>query len=312
MALIIRLSILAVNVIVYRASLQQDSYLKYAREIRESRLKNLDEIEKRLFPGYPLAVLALDVLVRNLEVSGMMISVACSVGVVIMLKKICDSDLPVWLAVFFPPVWVKAGVKFATEPLFIFMELVSIYLFWKKNYLMAGILAGLAFIVRPIGLMLVLAYGFIHLKEKVNPVKLIAGFAVAACLLAVFNGLIYGTGNMLDQFAHGERYGMTFGLVQMGKDILYMWRWGYYRILASGIFYILINTLALVFLFKNFKKSKLAGLMAVWMTLCLVYIFSFSPSTLIGDFGRYTISCLPALLVGLSSVGGKVIEFKKT
>ena len=286
------------NANVWKVVLQQDNYVVYAESIRTGTLKQIEDSDKRLFPGYPLAMLAVNTVVPDLVTAGLVISVLSTVWTAVMLLKICSSKIPAYLSIFFPPVWMKLGAKIATEPFFTAISISSIYLFIHKKYLGAGLLAGLAMMVRPVGVMLFLAYGIILIKQKSLALKVAAGFAMTASLLLIFNGITFGWGNMLEQFMHGERYGLRFGVVQMAQDIWRTWNWGQYRILASGIFYMAVNAVALCYLWKNYHKSGLTALMAVWMTLTLGYILAFSPVTLIDDFGRYTVACLPALLIG--------------
>ena len=102
-----------------------------------------------------------------------------------------------------------------------------------------------------IGVMLFLAYGIILIKQKSLALKVAAGFAMTASLLLIFNGITFRV-NMLEQFMHGERYGLRFGVVQMARRTYGTGgSTGYWR---RENFLYGVNAVA-VYLWKNYHKS---------------------------------------------------------
>jgi hypothetical protein len=225
-----------------------------------------------------------------------------SLWVVYLLWKMSNSIWPSLLAAIFPPAWIKVAAKAATEPIFMAFGLTGVYLFMKKRFFLTGLLIGISFIIRPIGLMLLLACLLMIRKDLIGAVKMISGFGITASVLFIFNGMAFGWNNMPDQFMHTDRYGMRFGLGQMISDIFRTISWGQFRTLFSGIFYVALTAIILIVLLKKAGKSFLDRLFLIWAGLSLLYILAISPSRLLDDFGRYTLAFLPATLFGLTYI----------
>lgn len=287
-------------------SIQQDNYASYAVSLKTGNVSALSEEDKELFPGYPIIILGVSEIIENEIYTGIIINIAASVAVTGLFWMVYKSKIPVMLSVFFPPVWVKLGGKVATEPLFAVLALVSINLFIKKKYFWAGLLSGWLFTIRPIGLMLVLTFLILGKRRQI-----MKGFVIPVLLLIIFNNLFFGDG--LQQFFHFERYGgLRPGFIQLWRDLYRTLDWKQYRIFWSGLFYIGINLVALFSLWQKREQTLLIRLLGLWMVMSLIFILTFSPVTLIDDFGRYSIAVLPAQLIGLSLMLEKYFQTNET
>ncbi len=287
-------------------SIQQDNYASYAHSLKTGNVSFLSEEDKQLFPGYPVMIRWVSVITGNEIYAGIIINIAASITVAGLLWIICKSKIPVMLSVFFPPIWVKLGGKIATEPLFAATALASIYLFIKKKYFWAGLVSGCLFVIRPIGLMLVFTLLILGKRRQI-----LKGFVIPVLLLIIFNYLVFGDG--LQQFMHLERYGgIRLGIVQIWRDLYRTLDWGQYRIFLSGLFYLAVNMTALFGLWTKRKQTILIRVLWLWMVMSLAFILTFSPETLIDDFGRYSMAVVPAQLIGISLMLKKYFQADET
>ncbi len=284
--------------------IQQDNYANYALAIKNNTLSSnkFNYYDKRLMPGYAILIYTLSFLIPNALYAGIIVSIISSIFVAYFLWKLIPSPLPALLSVFFPPIWVKAGAKVATEPIFVLVSLLSIYANQKKRYFITGILLGILFSIRLIGIILLFILCFIILKKRKKiPIKLILGFFIPVIILFIFNYIFFGINGIFEQFVHNSGYGgIRLGFIQIMRDIYRTLSWKQYQIFFSGLFYIVVNIAALVFLFLRRKQSNLIFFFFLWQLFTLLFILSLSPSQLIDDFGRYTLASLPALLLGIS------------
>ncbi len=203
----------------------------------------------------------------------------------------------------FPPVWLKQGIKVATEPLTAVLFLLSVYLYLKKRPLISGLVLSYALSVRLIALPLALAivvFSYSELGYKKLLPRFILGFLLLSPLTPIFNLLTYGELNLNRQFLLNSEYGRsTFGLLMIFQDFFRTLDWHQYRIFASGLFYFLFILFGQISLIKYRYVSPLHRLFNLWSFFSLVFIFSISPTPLIQDLGRYSVVFAPASILGI-------------
>jgi Gpi18-like mannosyltransferase len=235
--------------------------------------------------------------------AGIFISILSSTFALYLAYRVFKDKMLLVLMAISPPMWIEQSTKVANEPLFILLSLGALLLFLRKKYFVSGCIIGLAFTTRPIGLMLLLAFLiFLLQKQQAKQIlKTLAGFVIPVILLFLFNGIIFGPHEILEQFIHPDRYGnLRLGFIQIAKDFYRTIDWKQYKIFLSGTFYVITNLFALIILIHYRKKSDLIYLCFLWLTTTLLFILTFSPFTLLDNFGRYALAALPSYLLGFS------------
>lgn len=285
-------------------SIQQDNYADYADALLEGGLNttSFSQFDRRLLPGYPILIAAFTVITGSSVTSGLFISLASSLASIIIIWKLHKHILLTILFAFISPMWIEQSTEVANETVFIFFSLLSIILFFKKKYFITGLLLGFLFDIRMIAICLFTAYLLILIQKKQlkEVVVSMVGFSTFVFFLLIFNLVIFGKEDIIQQFAHGERYGgIRLGLFQIAHDFYRSLEWKQYKIFFSGLFYVIFNLLAIIKLYQFRSVSYFAKFLFYWMLFTLLFIFTFSPYTLLEDFGRYSLASFPACIYGI-------------
>lgn len=148
------------------------------------------------FPGYPLAVRVINILLNNFLISALIVSIASSFFAVNLLYRLVNLEFnrkiaskTVELLLFFPTSFYL--VMSYSEGLFFMLSLASFYLFKRKKYIWASIFTSLAGATRPMGIALVIIHIFYVLKnvnrKKARFCILIAPLGFLCYMLFVFS-----------------------------------------------------------------------------------------------------------------------------
>jgi hypothetical protein len=205
----------------------------------------------------------------------------------------------------FPPVWLTQSAKVATEPITVLLLLISLFLFRKNKYIYAGLMLGFATDVRLISICLLLVFAWqlwIGRKRK-DALQVIAGFTTTFLLLFVFNYYVFGLSGIFKQFTYYPEFGhASFGLIQIFKDFYNSFIKNEYRTILSGGMYLIFSLLGFYGLYMKRKKSQLYNLLFLWSFVSFVFIFFYGPTPLLGEYKRFIVPFLPALIVGIIPV----------
>lgn len=296
-------------------SIQQDDYATYANALVHGTLNTPHfQPDERLFPGYPVLIVILNPVFKSEILSGFLISLASSILAIYLFWLLTKSLLATAAFAFFPPVWILQSTKVATEPLTVFLLLLGITLYLKKKYLWSGIIIGYAFDVRIIAVCLLLALLWHLNKTKAykNMRLMLWGFVPTALLLFIFNYFFLDK-NIFQQFLLYPTIGKaTFGVLQIFRDLFRTIYLHQYKILISGLFYVFINLIGVILLYKKRKKSELYSIAFVWMALSLIFIFSIGPTPLLDEFLRFSVPFSPALILSVLPLPVRfVLDLKK-
>jgi hypothetical protein len=281
----------------------QDNYINYAQSLQNHSLGYLNNINARLFPGYPLLMLSITTIFSiSLVSSGLIINFLSLILSIIIFWQLTKSKVSTVLFSLIPPIWFIAPLKIATEPLTVFLLLLSIYLFFKKNYFLTGIVLGLSSGTRLISICLFLALIiFSYAKNKKTFLQILVSFSITFSLFFIYNFFIFN--DLFYQFKLypkiGGSAGSSIAFIQIINDILRSIDWHQYRILFSGIVHILFSLTATYILFRYRNKSSLIKICFLWSLISLIFIFSYGPNPLIEEFRRFIIPFLPALILGI-------------
>lgn len=301
--------ILRIVVTFYQGSdpnfrIQQDNYADYAVALDRgfSDSSFLNKSDTRLFPGYPILIFIISKFMVSPTTAGYLISLSSSLLSIYLFWKLTGKKFATFVFAVFPPIWITQSVKVATEPIAVLLLLLSIILYNNKRIFYAGIILGLATDMRLISVCLLVALIIqLFITKKRNRItRLLLGYVPIFFLLFVYNYFVFGGTGIFRQFAFYPSVGhASIGFIQIFKDFAQAALAGQYRTLLSGLFYILITLLATLGLYKKRKLSDFNNLCFYWMLLSLLFIFAYGPTPLLGEYRRFLVPIIPALIVGI-------------
>lgn len=307
LSLAVRLIILNDHVNNLNYPIQQDGYADYAVALKEGTLnsgKKFSLVETRLFPGYPMLIFASTPIFKSEINAGLAISLISSIIAIILFWNLSKSLFATGIFAFFPPVWVLQSTKVSTEPISVLLLLLSIILFKRKNFLLTGIFLGLAFDIKLISICLFLVLLLLSIKKYSikSFLYLSLGFLITVLFLFFYNYLVFGMEGIFKQFQiYYSINRVSIGFVQIVQDVFRAIDWKQYRILLSGLFYLLINLFALFQLHKHRNTSLLYQICFFWMLFSLIFVFLLGPTPLLEEFARFSVPFVPALIFGIFS-----------
>ncbi|MFH1187078.1 MAG: hypothetical protein V1697_02805 [Candidatus Levyibacteriota bacterium] len=312
-SVILRLIVFEVKTNNPSFNLQQDNYLNYATALAQGSVKNsnLSENDWRLFPGYPVMIIIVDYVINSKLIAALLINILVTIASIVIFWIITKKNI-IFTALFsiFPPIWLYQSVKVSTEPVTLFLLLLSIFVFLKKKYYTVGLIIGMAFTVRLISISLLFALIFFMFtkKEFLGIRKIIITFLIGLVSFFLYNYLVFGQDLIFVQFIKYNSFEtVVIGTTQIIKDIFRVLDSGQYRIFFSGMFYLSINLFALIGLYFSRHKSVFHMISLYWFVFSLLFIFSLSPDKLLEEFSRFTVPFVPALTIGIVEIVNKFI-----
>lgn len=269
---------------------QQDNYLAYARILPTS-VGSISFFESRLLPGLPVLIYLVRQIVQNYYLAGYVVTVASFIGSYFLLYKITGSKLSV-LPLVFPPILLNLATLIDTEFPFIFLMLLGVYFLKKNKFPWAFLIIGISVWFRLAGMAVIFGIFvyFLIRKELGKFLKYTPYFLVPVVLLLLFNTHFFGSRNLFYQIFTYEKLHpgrISIGFIQLGSDLLRAFRWGWYRILFSGLAYIALFTILWV------KSVKIRHL-EFW-TITGIYIFTLLVNLVpfLENLGRYLAPTAP-------------------
>ena len=285
--------ILAVLLTLFRFNngvVQQDNYVGYARAFPTS-ISKISFYDSRLFPGLPILIYLITFFVRNFYLAGYLITFLSFIGSYFLLYKITNSKLSI-LPLIFPPILLNLASLIDTEFPFIFLTLLGCLFIKKKRLAWAFVILGLSVWFRLAGVA-VMAGVFIYflIEKKLKKfIIYLPYFLIPVVALLIYNVHFFGAANPFYQLAtyealHPSR--ISIGVVQLGQDLIRAYRWGWFRILFSGLSYIII--LAVLWL-KSVKTRSLE----FWI-ITGIFIFTLVVNLVpfLENLGRYLAPTIP-------------------
>jgi hypothetical protein len=288
------LSLLIILVVTYirfkNGIIQQDNYVEYARHLPLD-IKNISFFESRLFPGLPIFIYLFNLFLSNYWLSGYLITILSFVGSYIILYKLTKSELSV-LPLVFPPILLNLATLIDTEFPFIFLILLTYYLFQNGKYALSFLLIGISIWFRLAGVS-ILSGIFVYFLINKDLKKFIINlpyFLIPVLLLVIYNACFYGSNNYFYQIftyeaLHPNR--ISIGFLQLVEDLTRSYRWGWYRIFVSGLFYIFLYSVIWI---RSINKKSLI----FWM-ITLFYLFTLTINLVpfLENLGRYLAPIIP-------------------
>lgn len=286
-------------------TIHQDNYIYYANLLNGGAINDtlrFSVYDARLFPGYPILIFLAMKIIGSPIIAGYIISLVSSLFSIYLFWVITKKTFATLLFSIFPPIWVAQSTKVATEPLTVFLSLLTIFLYKKNAIFLSGAVLGLTINVRLIAICLLIAILFqmFFLKKWKNIGYMILGFLPFALLLFVYNYLVFGQEGIFRQFyLYPSIARASIGFIQIIKDVLRSIDWHQYKILFSGLSYIILSLWALVKLFKYRKSYSLTQLFFYWVLFSLIFIFLYGPEPLLEEFRRLILPIMPAIIFGI-------------
>jgi len=313
-AILLRIISLAIQLNQPNHFFEQDHYVEYADALRKHALlaPTFLNADQRLFPGYPLLIDLFCPLFSSSWDAALFISLVSGIAAIVFFYLISNDLLSTFTFSFLPPIWLRESTKIATEPLTVLLLLASLLAFVKKRPFLSGIIVGLSSTVRLISVCLFLAE-LISFPKKEDRIKITLGFVISFSLLFLFNISQFSAQGMFMQFLKnpvvGGAGGTTFfGFWQIIKDLFRAWDWKQYRIIISGVFYLVLNFAAGWQLYKFRKISSLASVCFLWISFSLLFIFSISPIPLLEEFSRFSAPFCAAVVLAFCYFPREEIE----
>lgn len=267
-------------------NIQQDDYVAYAVGFPN----NLGDLSF-YFPGLPLLIRFLIPVFRSPYLAGYFVALTSFCGSYILLYKMTGSKLSI-LPLIFPPIMFNLATIVGSDMPFVFIILLAIY-FMKKKYLpLAFFVIGISIWFRLAGIGVFFGVFVYHLVAKKMREFFVAlpYFLVPIVGLMIYNSILFGPGNIFYQVVTYRRVAGSrahIAAIQLGFDVLRAYRWHWFRVLASGLFYIAFYASTLVYAFK-LKSAEF------WIMLGL-YLFTLSlgPTPFLENLGRYLAPAIP-------------------
>ncbi len=270
--------------------IQQDNYVGYA-EFLPSRVSSIPYYDSRLLPALPILIYILHFITGDYYVAGYLVTLVSVVGCYWLLYKLTKSTLS-FIPLIFPPVMLNLASLIDTEIPFIFLIILAYSLIKKGNLKWAFLFIGFSVWFRLVGLAILGGITiYMFLKKRLRTFFLnLPYFAIPVILLCVYNIHYFGSQNPFYQLftyeiLHPGR--ISVGFIQLIQDLTRAFRWGWYRILTSGIFYIF------VFVSLYFKAYKTKNL-EFWI-ITGIYLFTLTVNLVpfLENLGRYLAPTIP-------------------
>lgn len=290
---LIRSLILAVFLAFFRfghGAVQQDNYVGYSQALPGS-INNISFFDSRLLPGLPILIYLTTFFVRNFHLAGYLITFLSFAGSYFLLYKITNSKLSI-LPLVFPPILLNLASLIDTEFPFIFLVLLGYLLIKREKLAWAFVVIGLSVWFRLAALAVIFGIFIYFLIEKdlKRFITYLPYFLIPVAILMIYNVHFFGPKNLFYQLftyeaLHPSR--MSIGAVQLGADLIRAFRWGWYRILLSGLAYVVLFTVLWL------KSVKIKGL-PFWM-ITGIYVFTLTVNLVpfLENLGRYLAPTIP-------------------
>jgi len=285
--------ILAVFLAFFRFShgiIQQDNYVGYA-QILPGSVGKISFFDSRLFPGLPILIYLVKFFTGNYYLAGYFITFLSLVGSYFLLYKITKSKLS-FLPLVFPPIMLNLASLIDTEFPFIFLIILGYYLLKNKKLPLAFLIIGVSVWFRLAGVALMLGvFMYFLLNKEIKKIFVyLPYFLIPFVLLLIYNVHFFGPKNLFYQlFTYEELHPgrISIGIIQLGEDVVRAFRWHWFRIFFSGLFYIVF------FAFAWIKSIKIKSL-EFWL-ITGIYIFTLIVNLIpfLENLGRYLAPTVP-------------------
>lgn len=157
---LLRAGVIAVACLIAGISLSQFAlmhdgweYMRLARAMAHGGIEQLDPATLRLYPGYPLLIALLGAG-RAYVLPGLLISILCGSACGPAAARLgCDRRIAWWMLALTPS-WLLYSSALMSDSLALLLTVSALTLMARRSYAWAGLIAGIAFWVRPVSVFL--------------------------------------------------------------------------------------------------------------------------------------------------------------
>jgi hypothetical protein len=283
--------------------LEQEHFLTYVKSLKGGSFpRDLEFINTRFFPGLPFTILVFSYVTGNLALAGLaVIFISITLIYLISLRLTKNPFYSFWITVF-PPIVYEQTAKISIEVLLIAIFIAVYFLFSRKKYLYASILAGFGTLVRPVALFIYLPILIYLLRKRETKLLLqsIFLFLIFPLLFFVFNIKIFG--NIFYQAGvYSTADKASIPILQLFTNLYSYTVNAKWRMLVSGLAYLLFSIFLLFKILKkrsDFVTRNDNQFLKIWAIGAFLYVNLVIPIQFLSEVGRYLSSFFPlALLV---------------
>ncbi len=284
----------------HKGEIQQDNYLQYAAALSD-RLKGLSDFDTRLFPGLPILIFFAKHLAGGYITAGYLVVFSAFLGCYVFLYRLTGSKYS-FLPLVFPPAMLNQASVISTDLLAIFLILLGFYLFKKQLYRLMVFIFGLSVWIRPLGAISFagMLFYFFWKKRLSFVFPYLIYFIIPILLLGLYNIFVFGPAGIFHPYVIYSQAGrIVLGFVQLANDIPRAFLWGQYRIFISGISYLALFLLILIYTTRRFLKNNEEGsavvFFIIWVISAFILLLGFTPY--LENFGRYLTPLFPLIWI---------------
>lgn len=283
-------------------SLQQEQFVTYVTPMARGVFPNgVPWAFTANFPGLPFLIWAVNLIVRNIWISGYLITIVSLVVTYLLTTKLTKNPFWGFLVTIFPPIVFELTSKISTETVAIAISILVYWLLSKKKYLWIAFLSGYGVILRPIMICPFIAVLIIQLghQKAWEIIKQLALFSIFPLVMVIFN-LHYWRDPLYQFVIHVEGGRAVPVVIQLVKDVFRAIKIGEIKILYSGLSYVIFSVWLLWLTLQNkkdylFKGDRLFVIIATVLTF--VFNYSIGPIPILEEIRRYLAVFFPLILI---------------
>jgi hypothetical protein len=250
---------------------------------------------------YPALIGILNVLGVDIPIGGLLVASVCGLASILVFQKLANFYLPrdqsvqTSLAYFLlPPVFVFSAVYYS-EPVFLLFSLLSWYFCINGNSWKSCVAASLTVLVRPYGVLIVVALGFQYLRRRqywqlaccVIPVLTLAGWLIYSFMMTGTLAPLYSQGTFLtERSGYYTLIEETIRESLEGNAVLAVSKFFWYAYANLRILIVSLVSLMLV-AFLAIRVTKIDRALGVYSVVSIGAILYFALSASFISFPRY-------------------------
>ena len=249
----------------------------------------LDTVNMRLFPGTGFLYALFGLFITNRFLAGLVVSLVVLFGILYILRKF-DSSVSIFFLVGFPPVVLRSFGVISSESIYIFLLLLSFFLWKKRRKNWSYGILGILLWIRLITIVVVFVRVILDIKEK-NILQAIKGIGIIAASAGVF--VAYNLIRFHQPFMQFVEYPHAghaeIAIFQLLQDIPRSLSWHQYTIFLSGISYLILLAVYFFFAARKYKQTALSTYY-FWSAIAMTcFVFTIGPTPFLEEFPRFLI-----------------------
>jgi hypothetical protein len=267
---------------------------------------SFEGVEVKHFWGLPYLMAAVSRLTgASVRAALLMISFGASLGSVALAHRLWGG----WSAGYFAVLnfdWLQRSFLGGSEPLFVLLLFGAFFAVRKNQWLLAGLLASFSTVVRPVGLLALIAIGVTLLWRRevrsltlVTLIALTVGGLYVAPLMIYFGSPLANVSTYQTDWDQGFPVGWPFQAIVNGT-VLYSAPWSNLLLTYGWIIFVLLGAISMVATrsFRQFAQTH--PVEALFTAIYFVFLYTYNSSFWARvTFARFALPVLPITLLAL-------------